>query len=138
MFDTLPTSFVVSSKLEDYEYAQFIERYQDLANGDGDTIKEKLPQKHCRRNIWLIKPANENQGKGIKILDDLNQIIRFLESSLQFSYWVIQKYIEKPLLFKNRKFDIRMWAFAHSANEFYFYNTGYIRTSSQEYTTELV
>lgn len=27
VFDTMPTSFVVSSKLAEYEYAQFIERY---------------------------------------------------------------------------------------------------------------
>lgn len=60
VFDTTPTSFVVNSNLETYEYNQFIERYQDLANGDGDTIKEKLPTKHCKKNIWLVKPANQN------------------------------------------------------------------------------
>ena len=29
-----------------------------------------------------------------------------------------------------------MWAFAHSALDFYFYDVGYIRTSSADYTTE--
>lgn len=102
----------------------------------GTKVKEKLPEKHCKKNIWLVKPANENQGKGIKIFDKLEDISRFIETSLQFSHWVIQKYIERPLLYKNRKFDIRVWAFAHSALDFYFYDIGYIRTSSAEYTTE--
>jgi hypothetical protein len=86
--------------------------------------------------MWLVKPANENQGKGIKIFSDLQQIIRFLESSIKFSYWVVQKYLERPLLFKGRKFDIRMWAFVHSNSELYYYNEGYLRTSSEAYTMD--
>jgi hypothetical protein len=72
VFETTPTTFVVSSNLETYEYFQFIKRYQDLKRGDGQTIKERVPQKHCHKNVWLVKPANENQGKGIKIFDDLD------------------------------------------------------------------
>jgi tubulin--tyrosine ligase len=80
-----------------------------------------------------VKPANENQGKGIRIFSDKDQIHRFLETSIKFSYWVIQKYIERPLLYKGRKFDIRVWAFAQSNLDFYFYDTGYIRTSSGDF-----
>ena len=86
--------------------------------------------------MWLVKPANENQGKGIKIFHELDHIVRFLESSIKFSYWVIQKYLEKPLLYKGRKFDIRLWAFAHSCQDFYVYDTGYIRTSSENYSSD--
>lgn len=37
-------------------------------------------------------------------------------------------------MYKNRKFDIRMWAVALSNQDFYFCDTGYLRTSSVEYT----
>ena len=50
--------------------------------------------------------------------------------------FVIQKYLERPLLYKNRKFDIRVWAFAHSTLDFYFYNVGYLRTSSEDYVLD--
>jgi hypothetical protein len=43
VFETTPTTFVVSSNLETYEYYQFIRRYQDLKRGDGHTIKERVP-----------------------------------------------------------------------------------------------
>lgn len=51
---------------------------------------------------------------------------------------MVQKYIERPLLYRKRKFDIRMWALVHiqdDPNKFnlYFFNEGYLRTSSNEY-----
>lgn len=136
VFDTTPTTFVVSSNLDTYEYHQFVKRFQDLKKRCGDTYKEKVPAKHCQQNMWMVKPANENQGKGIKIFNDMDQIIKFLSSSVHYSYWVIQKYLEKPLLYKGRKFDIRVWAVALSNQDFFFCNIGYIRTSSFEYKAE--
>ncbi|MFO0131537.1 MAG: hypothetical protein ACK52J_03215 [bacterium] len=44
--------------------------------------------------------------------------------------------MEKPLLYKKRKFDIRVWAILNDKMEIYFYKEGYLRTSSDEYTTE--
>ena len=137
VFDSTPTSFVVNSKLETHDSHQFVKRFTDLTKPK-HPLKEKMPAKHCAKNLWLVKPANENQGKGIKILDNVNEIMRFLESSIKFSYWVIQKYIEKPLLYKNRKFDVRVWAFAMSNLDFYFYEDGYLRTSSGEYSFDNV
>ena len=40
------------------------------------------------------------------------------------------------MLYKGRKFDIRIWAFGQSTLDFYFYNIGYLRTSSDEYTLD--
>ncbi len=46
---------------------------------------------------------------------------------------MVQKYIEKPLLYSNRKFDIRVWAL-FLEDRVYFYEKGYIRTSSDVYS----
>jgi len=51
--------------------------------------------------------------------------------------FVIQKYIERPLLIKNRKFDIRVWVLISQEGDTYFFEEGYIRTSSEEFTLEL-
>jgi hypothetical protein len=48
----------------------------------------------------------------------------------------MQKYIEKPLLWNGRKFDIRVWAVANTRHDFLWYRHGYLRTSSSEYDTE--
>ena len=81
-----------------------------------------MPLKHCEKNIWLVKPAAMNQGKGIEIFGNLRDIKGFINSKNTGSHWVVQKYIEKPLLFKGRKFDIRMWALiTHRKEVIYIY-----------------
>ena len=85
--------------------------------------------------MWIVKPANDNQGNGIKIFNNMDQIIKFIGSQVNYSYWVVQKYLERPLLYKGRKFDIRVWAVALSNEDFFFCDIGYIRTSSVEYNT---
>ena len=55
-----------------------------------------------------------------------------------YQTFIIQKYIERPLLIKKRKFDIRCYGLLTSVNGLqkgYFYEDGYIRTSCKEYNT---
>ncbi|KAL4466032.1 hypothetical protein ABPG74_004269 [Tetrahymena malaccensis] len=47
--------------------------------------------------------------------------------------FVIQKYIEKPFLINERKFDIRMWVLVNQNLDVYLFKEGYIRTSSKKY-----
>jgi len=49
------------------------------------------------------------------------------------SLWVAQKYLERPLLYKERKFDIRLWALVTSNFDIYYYKNSYVRTSSSKY-----
>ena len=52
---------------------------------------------------------------------------------------IIQRYIDKPLLIHRRKFDFRIFALFTSINKHvkgYFYEDGYIRTSSREFSLE--
>jgi len=49
------------------------------------------------------------------------------------STFVIQKYIESPLLINNRKFDIRMWVLITHEMDCYLFKEGYLRTSGNEF-----
>ena len=44
--------------------------------------------------------------------------------------FIIQKYIERPLLINKRKFDIRVWVALTHDMDVYFFKEGYLRTSS--------
>jgi hypothetical protein len=47
---------------------------------------------------------------------------------------VVQKYIERPLLYRHRKFDIRLWAYATYKNELFMAKEGILRVTSDEYS----
>jgi hypothetical protein len=56
----MPTSFLLTAGVQDHEYLGMIERFKEIEAGN--FYKERMPQKHCQANIWLIKPADMNQG----------------------------------------------------------------------------
>lgn len=53
---------------------------------------------------------------------------------IQSTSFVIQKYMERPLLFQGRKFDIRVWVLMDHQMKVYFFKQGYLRTSSNTYS----
>ena len=53
--------------------------------------------------------------------------------------YIVQTYIDRPFLYHKRKFDIRHFMMITSVNGYikgYWYETGYIRTTSYEYTVK--
>jgi hypothetical protein len=88
-------------------------------------------------NLWIVKPAWTHQGKGIEVFDSYKDIETFLtdkrdEEGNELLY-LVQKYIEKPLLYKGRKFDFRTHVLVTSDPKFYVYPYGYVRVSSTDY-----
>ncbi len=59
-----------------------------------------------------------------------------LPSMIKSRTFVIQKYVEKPLLIHERKFDIRVWALVTQEMRLYFFKEGYIRTSCEAYNMD--
>eukprot|EP00826_Nyctotherus_ovalis_P049204 TRINITY_DN5906_c0_g1_i6.p1 TRINITY_DN5906_c0_g1~~TRINITY_DN5906_c0_g1_i6.p1 ORF type:complete len:764 (-),score=128.07 TRINITY_DN5906_c0_g1_i6:591-2882(-) len=90
----------------------------------------------CDRNLWIIKPGeNTNRGNGIIVS---NNLYRIAEHMIGLSHtYIMQKYIERPLLFEKRKFDIRCFVLVTSINGYmkaFYYQEGYLRTSSKDYS----
>ena len=99
------------------------------------------------RNIWIVKPGeNSNQGRGITVIDEIYELNSLLkegerrrdgnEGQQQESTYIVQMYIDRPLLYNNRKFDIRHYMMISNffgVTRAYWYEEGYIRTSSYEF-----
>ena len=85
-----------------------------------------------RNNIWIVKPSDGARSKGHIVTDSLLRIIRSLETKTSR---VAQKYIEYPLLWKGRKFDMRFIAMLRSTDplELYVYNRFWVRVANEQY-----
>lgn len=100
----------------------------------------RVPPAQSTSNLWLLKPSNGSGGKGISISSEVSRLGRALaEAKLSTATLVLQKYLEEPLLYDGRKFDLRVWAVVASdagaplGLRAYVYREGYARTSSQQY-----
>ena len=55
---------------------------------------------------------------------------------IKHNTFIIQKYIERPLLICDRKFDIRVWVLLDQDHNVYFFKEGYIRTSASIFSID--
>jgi len=85
------------------------------------------------KNIWIIKPAGKSRGRGIKCMNDEQEILEY--TTRAESAWIVQKYIENPLIVERKKFDIRQWVIVSNTEPLtvWFYSECYVRFCGADY-----
>lgn len=84
-----------------------IAQLPELISAELERIKQYDVQYSLNReNIWIVKPASRSRGRGIKAFSDLDEILEYVVGRDDIQ-WVAQKYIENPLIVRNRKVPLR-------------------------------
>ena len=130
--------------------------YDDIENFM-ENIAPELTIGQLKGRYWIVKPAERsNRGRGIQVFNDFEKIREFITYNTRLPNYgprgqkrtkvdgyeldnrkfVVQKYIENPLLYEGRKFDIRVFmllTWFEGCAQVYWYNDGYVRTSSKKF-----
>ena len=105
-----------------------------------NNYKNKLKGIINKYKLWIIKPRNSYGRDGVNIVTNLEDIYNKIENK-KTKEWIIQKYIDNPLLLNDKKFHIRVYPVIYiTKNKFnrdtfniLLYREGFIYTSGGKY-----
>eukprot|EP01114_Cavostelium_apophysatum_P022196 TRINITY_DN7956_c0_g1_i1.p1 TRINITY_DN7956_c0_g1~~TRINITY_DN7956_c0_g1_i1.p1 ORF type:complete len:486 (+),score=107.12 TRINITY_DN7956_c0_g1_i1:73-1530(+) len=109
LWSFFPRAYVINSTNDSHDLEKFLADFKRIA-GEKDEKSEfqPLPSQTIdgTGNVWIMKPESGEGGKGIKLMSTLKEFYDYKES-LGSKGFVVQKYLEEPLLINGKKFDIR-------------------------------
>ncbi|CAG9313595.1 TTLL8_1 [Blepharisma stoltei] len=130
--DLIKSLNIIQRKIEEKPIKKGIENYNSLVENFLKVLENDKQYKiRGTKNIWIVKPGFKSRGRDIMLYRSLEEILEYTKNNS----WVIQKYIENPLIINKYKFDIRQWVLVtcFSNFEIFFYKQCYLRFSAKEY-----
>ncbi|KAH8875597.1 Tubulin polyglutamylase TTLL4 [Schistosoma japonicum] len=96
--------------------------------GDLDELK-KVWDEEEENQRWIMKPPASARGIGVRLVTKWSQIPKKRPA-------LIQKYLSRPYLINDSKFDLRIYVYISSVNplRLYIHEDGLVRFASQKYS----
>ena len=97
----------------------------------------EVEYKKNRKALWIVKPVNLSRGRGIHLLKGESEFRSLYKRSTQLNLpqYLISRYIDKPHLLNNKKYDLRLYVLVASFTplRIYLYNNGLVRFATEDY-----
>merc|ERR1719397_2119951 len=94
-------------------------------------LLRKVWERKGGKGRWIVKPPAMARGCGIKVVNKWSQIPKTRPL-------VVQRYVARPYLINDTKFDLRLYVLVTSVNplRIYLYDDGLVRFASNKYSNE--
>lgn len=125
-YDFIPTTFMLPR-----EYSIFVEKFKEVGG------------------VWIMKPCGSAQGKGIFMFTRLSEISEWrtdyksirngkADDGKDVEAYVVQRYLQQPLLIGGKKFDMRLYTLVTSFSPLkaYTYRRGFARFTNSRYSND--
>ena len=93
--------------------------------------------KKNKKALWIVKPVNLSRGRGVHLLKGESEFKQLYKKSTQFSLpqYLISRYIDRPHLLNNKKYDLRIYVLIASFTPLrvYLYSNGLVRFATEDY-----
>ena len=97
----------------------------------------EIEYKKTKKALWIVKPVNLSRGRGVHLLKGESEFKQLYKKSTQLSLpqYLISKYIDRPHLLNNKKYDLRIYVLIASFTplRIYLYNNGLVRFATEDY-----
>jgi hypothetical protein len=90
---------------------------------------------------FILKPENELSRKGVAIVRNHLELIQHLANFPNYHEWIIQEYIDNPLLFNDKKFHFRVYVVYLQNSEYqaaYIGKKGFIYTANNPFRPDTI
>ncbi|XP_036905874.1 protein monoglycylase TTLL8 [Sturnira hondurensis] len=157
--EDIDVSEEVAKDLTEEEWQELTQQHYSLVHGEAFISDSRNHLSRCQallnkisavspqteidglRNIWIVKPAAKSRGRDIVCMDRVEDVLELVAAdhlSTRDNRWVVQKYIETPLLIYDTKFDIRQWFLVTDWNPLtiWFYKESYLRFSTRRFSLD--
>ena len=121
----------------DYNYVPETYILPDDANDFLDKYKNIIYNLSTAKTKFIVKPVGLSRGRGIHILSNKSEFKSICKASevRHGKNFLVSKYISKPHLINNKKYDLRIYVLISSLYplKIYMYKEGLVRFATEEY-----
>ena len=89
--------------------------------------------------VYIVKPENSLSRTGVGIVRNYLELMSHLDHYSDYQEWIIQDYIDNPLLFNNKKFHFRIYVIyvqTENSTTAYLSKNGFIYTANKEFESD--
>lgn len=93
-----------------------------------------------KNQLWIIKPENGTFRRGITVIQNIQQLQSHI-NQFNYQHWIMQKYIDRPLLYNQYKFHFRNYIIVFinkNTIKTYLYYYGFMYLSKSKYNYQKI